>query len=88
MILGMNILQRGNMLPHLYNIGVMILISGIVAVVEDKGYMPSTTTSLFLENNMISNRRRGIRNVSKPGFRREDLKISLSLRRQRQQRQG
>ena len=35
------------MLPHLYNIGFMILISGIVAVGEDKGSMPSTTPSLF-----------------------------------------
>ncbi|TIA58909.1 hypothetical protein D6C77_05203 [Aureobasidium pullulans] len=52
--------------------------SGIAAVVEDKGSIPSTTTSLFLENNMISDRRRGIRNGSKPGFRREDLKISFS----------
>lgn len=84
MILGMDILQRGNMLPHLYNIGFIILISGIAAVVEDKGSMPSTTTSLFLENNMIFNRRGGIRKGSKPGFRREDLKISLSLRHQRQ----
>lgn len=76
------------MLPHLYNIGFIILISGIVAVVEDKGYMPSTTTSLFLGNNMISNPRRGIRNGSEPGFRREDLRISPLLRRQCQQRQG